>query len=474
MFIKKVKVQNFRLFKAGQQFVVDKINIPDLANEGSGLTVFVGENGCGKTSLLDAIALSLLSYKADEFSLQDFEDPKERVLIEVLADSDFQVKSTMPRGSFPSKGFSFEASVRSIDNKAYLSSVVVSDQKFIRANGADKPADNSPDLRVNVNNPFMGRRFNENDFLFLDKNRLYQTRTGMYNPTRFDRLMEDFNFQYLKDKNSVKDLSGALDSIKSGIENEFLKKAIGKFKELSGSTIRLNFIDNWLPFGKCFFAEKKENNQQVPLNMIGSGYEMIFALLYSFYLSQQSGKQLVVLIDELELHLHPSLQEKFVSLLLEFSKTAQIIMTTHSPLAVKQLLLNSYVNVKVFLKNDGAVQVAPIEERVLPFVSANEINFLAFGLATEEYHNELYEELKYQKGEGKRIKQFDIDYFQGEEREAANSPWMGNPNEVSIHTYLRNQIHHPRDNGKPNPTKLLDSIIKMRGFIKKLKTTNTQ
>jgi len=62
MFVKKIIAQNFRLFSADKVFEVNEINIPDSTNEGTGLTVFVGENGCGKTSLLDAIALPLLSY----------------------------------------------------------------------------------------------------------------------------------------------------------------------------------------------------------------------------------------------------------------------------------------------------------------------------------------------------------------------------------------------------------------------------
>lgn len=466
MFIKTLKVNNFRLFPATTEFVVDEFNIPNSVNEGSGLTVFVGENGCGKTALLDATALPLLSYKAEGLSLHDFNDPKQKVSIEVFANNNFSVSLTMPRGSFQSKGFSFDAGVRSRENRTYLSSVVVSDQKYIKADGIDKPVDGSPDLRVNVNNPFKGQRFSENDFLFLDKNRTYQTRCGTYNPTRFDRLMEDFNYQYIKDKENVEDLNGRLDNIKIGIDNQFLKDAIAKFEDVSGSTIKLNFVDNWLPFSKCFFAEKKGNNQQIPLDMMGSGYEMIFALLYSFYLSQQSGKQLIVLIDEPELHLHPALQEKFVALLLEFSKTAQIILTTHSPLLVKQLLLNTQVIVKVLSKDNTHIKVVPVEERVLPFLSANEINFLAFGLATEEYHNDLFEELKIQKGDDKGIKQFDIDYFQTEKHETANSPWMGNQNEVSIHTFLRNQIHHSKDNGKPDTSELNNSIKTMRNYLK--------
>ena len=472
MFIKKVTIQNFRLFTASEQFTVDEINVPDSTNEGSGLTVFVGENGCGKTALLDAIALPLLSYKADNFSLQDFEDPNQKVLVEVLSDVDFEVAGTMPKGSFQSKGFSFEAGIRSRENRAYLSSMVVKDQKFVRADGSDKPPDGSPDLRVNVNNPFKGQRFNENDILFLDKNRTFQTHSGTYNPTRFDRLMEDFSYQYVKSKETMEDLSGRLDDIKENVENQFLKDAIAKFEEISGSAIKLNFVDNWLPFGKCFFAEKKENNQQIPLDMLGSGYETIFSLLFSFYLSQQSGKQLIILIDELELHLHPSLQESFVKLLLEFSKTVQIVLTTHSPLLVKQLLYNEFVKAKVLSKSNHTVQVLPVEERVLPFMSANEVNFLAFGLPIEEYHNDLYEELKYQKGDDKSIKQFDADYFQGEKHEPTDSPWMGNENEVSVHTFIRNQIHHSKDNGKPEADKLTNSIKKMREYLKELLLTN--
>lgn len=466
MFIKKITAQNFRLFRASEQFVVNEINVPDSTNEGSGLTVFVGENGCGKTALLDAMALPLLSYKADNFSLQDFEDPSKKVLIEIISNTNFEVAGTMPKGSFKSKGFSFEAGVRSRENRAYLSSTVVSDQKYIRADGFDKPSDTSPDLRVNVNNPFKGQRFNENDILFLDKNRTFQTRSGTYNPTRFDRLMEDFSYQYIKSKKTIEDLGERLNDIKENVENQFLKDAMDKFEEISGSKIELNFIDNWLPFGKCFFAEKKENNQQIPLDMLGSGYETIFSLLFSFYLSKQGGKQLIILIDEPELHLHPSLQESFVKLLLEFSKTAQIILTTHSPLLVKQLLYNESVKTNVLSKREQVVQVLPVEERVLSFISANEINFLAFGLPTGEYHNDLYEELKYQKGDNKGIKQFDIDYFQGEKHESADSPWMENQNEVSIHTFIRNQIHHARNNGKPEADLLINSINKMREYLK--------
>ncbi len=473
MFIKQVIIKNFRLFDSQQQFAIDNLNVPDGKNDGSGLTVFVGENGCGKTALLDAIALPLLSYKADSFTFHDLNDPKHRAHVEVLARADFTVDGTMPKGSFKAKGFSFEAGVRAKVSKTYLSSVVVSDQKYIRADGEDKPKDGSPDLRVSVNNPFKGTRFSENDILFLDRNRTFQTRSGTYNPTRFDRLMDDFSYQFIKaQKEKSEDLNARFDDIKKQVTNKFLEDTVAKFKEISGSKIALSFVDNWKPFDKCFFAEKKENQNQVSVDKLGSGYEMIFALLYSFYLSQQSGKQLIVLIDEPELHLHPSLQERFVQVLLEFAKSAQVILTTHSPLLVKHLFQNENIKASILVREDGNVRVLPVQERVLPYISASEINYLAFGLATEEHHNELYEELKYRRGDDKGIKDFDIAFFQGEKAEQKCYPWMGNQNEVSIHTFVRNQIHHQRDNGKASDDDLKGSIATMREYLKELITAN--
>ena len=462
MFIKKITIKNFRLFQSESDFEIDNINTPDGTNEGSGLNVFVGENGSGKTALLDAFALPVLEYKTENFGIENFNDPSKKVEVNIYSKEEFEVDGTMPKGSFKAKGFSFEAGVRSKESKTYLSSIVVNDQKFIRVDPL-KPKDNSPDLRVSVNNPFKGKRFSENDVLFLDRNRLFQTRSGNFNTTRFDRLMEDFSYQYLK-KATIENLNDDLDSKikKDKVENKFLSEAVKKFQEISGSQIKLDFLDNYEPFKNAFFAARKNNNQQISLNNLGSGYEMIFALLYSFYLAQQSGKQLIVLIDEPELHLHPRLQEKFVGFLLEFSKNAQIILASHSPLLVKQLSFNDKVKISVI---ENGQEVAEIDKRVLPYISANETNFLAFNLATEEYHNELFEELKFINGDDKTIKDFDNDFFVTEKSEPKNSPWRGSQNEVSEHTFIRNQIHHQKENGKTEYSVLKMSIEKMRGFF---------
>lgn len=472
MFIEKIKIQNFRLFTSNTCFEIDGINIPDNKNEGTGLTVFVGENACGKTALLDAFALPLLSYKADNFSLSDFFDPKNKTNIQVLSKSDFDFSATMPKLKYKGKGFVFEAGVRSRDTKSYLSSIVVSDQKYIRADNQTKPEDGRPDLRVSVNNPWSGARFSENDFLFLDKNRTYQIRSGTYTPTRFDRLMQDFDYQYLKQENNPFDCNEKLKEVSSKINNEFLKNAVDKFREISGEKICLSYINNWLPHNKAFFCVEKENKQHISLDKLGSGYEMIFSLLYSFYLSKQSNKELIIFIDEPELHLHPKLQECFVKILFELSQTTQIILTTHSPLFIKQILCKEKVKVNVLKKENNKVTISKIEDRVLPYLSANEINYIAFNLPTEEYHNELYEELKI-RDDNKRdtplnLKDFDLHFFQKDKKESPTYPYNGNNNQISIHTYLRTQIHHRGAAGRADIEQIRVSIENMRTFLKNI------
>ncbi len=465
MFIKKITITNFRLFPTDTIFEVEDFNTPDGANEGSGLNVFVGENGSGKTALLDAIALPILEYKTENFGVDNFNNPDKEIVISVYSKDEFEVDGTMPKGSFKAKGLSFAARVRSRASKSYLSSIVVNDQIFIKVDPA-KPKDGSPDLRVNVNNPFKGKRFSENDVLFLDRNRLFQTRAGNFNTTRFDRLMEDFSYQYLKSSSgSIDNLNNDLDEKikKEKVENTCLSEAIKKFQEISGAQIALDFLDNYEPFKKAFFAVKKDNGQQISLSNLGSGYEMIFALLYSFYLAQQSGKQLIILIDEPELHLHPTLQERFVEFLLELSKNAQVFLSSHSPLLVKQLSENDRVKIRI-MESDGR-KVSEIANRVLPYVSANETNYLAFNLATEEYHNELYEELKSNHGQSKKYKEFDNDFFITLKSEPQDSPWRGVDNQVSIHTFIRNQIHHRNENGKAAYDALRSSIERMRSFF---------
>ena len=282
MFISNLIIKNYRLFD--KEFKISNLNVPDGVNNGTGLTAVVGENGCGKTTILDSIACTLLEYKAESFIISDMNFPNQNTEIIIETKDNFNVKGVFPNPDFEAKGFRFIGKTREKTNKNKLQSIVMSDQLYISTNN-EKPKPGAADLRMTVTNSFGTRRFNELDVLYLDKNRLYQTRSGTYSETRFDRIMEDFNFQYYKKQEVIENLNTNLnEKVKKELSNKNLTDAINKFKELSGYSLKLDFIDNYLPFKKASLVVETSSNMQIDLASLGSGYEMNKSKRISFHI----------------------------------------------------------------------------------------------------------------------------------------------------------------------------------------------
>ena len=70
MFIKKLHIENFKCFKSK---TIENIGLPNGEN-GSGLNILIGENGNGKTTILEAVNyLTLNSYSVEnKLSINDF------------------------------------------------------------------------------------------------------------------------------------------------------------------------------------------------------------------------------------------------------------------------------------------------------------------------------------------------------------------------------------------------------------------
>ncbi|NQY30661.1 MAG: ATP-binding protein [Flavobacteriaceae bacterium] len=207
-------------------------------------------------------------------------------------------------------------------------------------------------------------------------------------------------------------------------------------------------------------------DEDIPINKRGSGVKRL--ILLSFFRAEAERRRrdrnvpsVIYAIEEPETSQHTAHQKMLIRALLELSESdnTQIILTTHSPVIIKELAFN---HLRLILLEDGNKVVNSILSGQLPYPSLNEVNYTAFEEITEEYHNELYGFLE---SEG-----LINDYKNGKDtieyiRQRRNRPTL---TEQKILTeYIRHQIHHPENthNLRFSEVQLSESIGLMRVYI---------
>lgn len=94
-------------------------------------------------------------------------------------------------------------------------------------------------------------------------------------------------------------------------------------------------------------AEAQVDGRSIPLELLGTGYLQLIQIFCYILLF----KPKILLIDEPDIHLHPSVQEKLAQSLLQIARLQgiKIVMTTHSPFIVR----GAPADTKVFWLADG-------------------------------------------------------------------------------------------------------------------------
>lgn len=267
-------------------------------------------------------------------------------------------------------------------------------------------------------------------------------------------------------------------------------------KEQYGET-RVNFsfgiptIDNFLKTGKILL---EDNGIQTDISEKGTGMQRALALTLIQVYSQigdESGeisKPILFFIDEPETFLHPSAQDKLLQSLNKLSYNHQIFITTHSPYLLKNF--NREVNkLSIFSRAENTINIEEdIQLSLFPYSpSWGEINYKAFGVVSEEFHNELFGLLHnkaretqktYDEGSktvGGSIASFDDwlseqEYITLTDDNHQNKNPRDNRIDKSMSTYIRNYIDHPGNDDtlpsgfsrtKPNIDEIRESINNM-------------
>lgn len=275
--------------------------------------------------------------------------------------------------------------------------------------------------------------------------------------------------QIINDESLQQILTSVADSVLERL-NEVSNETLEKLRELDPNVAKsLNPIiptSDKLKWGDVFKGVSISGDD-IPINKRGSGVKRL--ILLSFFRAEAERKTkngedhgVIYAIEEPETSQHNNNQRLLINALKTLSEkneSTQIIITTHSPTIVKEL---EYKNIRLISNTDEEILVQQVSEGVLQYPSLNEVNFLAFGEISEEYHNELYGFLKNQN--------WFEDYKKGKPTHPYKKPLLNGSckKELLIVTeYIRNQIHHPENkmNIRYSSEQLKQSICDMREFI---------
>lgn len=226
-----------------------------------------------------------------------------------------------------------------------------------------------------------------------------------------------------------------------------------------------DFFDN-LKYGKVddIQGEKTilfiKNGISIPVDKLSTGEKQI--VFRGIYLLKNSGilEGSAIMIDEPELSMHPKWQRK----ILEYYKglftkngqqKVQLFFATHSDHVLKEALsdINKTTNIVITLENDnGTMKTKKIDlPSVLPSITSAETNYLAFDLASNDYHIELYSSLQNKESQHS-VKSCDefIKTHQNYDPKihSKKSSYIPQSSGKEIHyntlpTYIRNAIDHP-------------------------------
>lgn len=215
-------------------------------------------------------------------------------------------------------------------------------------------------------------------------------------------------------------------------------------------------------------------DSNIPINKRGSGVKRL--VLLSFFraeaerrLNEVDGSGIIYAIEEPETSQHSDNQRLLIEAFKSLSETGntQVILTTHSSFIVKQL---DFANLRLIKNRDNhEKEILGVSPGQLQYPSLNEVNFIAFDEATEEYHNELYSFIEFHSWkkefcEGRKTREYNRQCKTGLKKE-----------QKVLAEYIRHQIHHPENKNNIPYTKeeLKESICDMRKFIADKMNANT-
>jgi predicted ATP-binding protein involved in virulence len=338
MHIQKISIKNFRCFED----LTIKLN-PDI-------NIFVGNNGSGKSALLDAIAATIAPYLYEFQLFLDLGIESKNIEQPHLLQKDLRVKRD------GNNSVNIDSIKLSHANKDFLINYSI---EYYKRKTDEKNMDspvNYLDSNAIVNNI--------NRYLHSSQNPNYFPVIVYYRSSRNPNISEA-KAAPNQDFDRFDALKNALDATVNFAEftnwfftREFQELREGKKREdINFELPDLKQIRNAIciiihPNARVYFDQttsaklmvewETETGEKIELSLsqLSSGYRNMLALVMDFarrlaqanpHMENPLEAEAVLMIDELDLHLHPTWQQKIIPDLRKVFPNTQIIATTHSP-----------------------------------------------------------------------------------------------------------------------------------------------
>jgi len=276
---------------------IPSLTIP-LSKETRKHVIFTGKNGCGKTTTLKYINQSLNKLIGNEFvTLQNHIKQYKSNLVQLKKQVDYFSKVNL---------------IFSVQDPIYKS--IVKRESILAYFEAKR--ENTPTVSTSIKNIKLNRD-NSTDTKQLHK--------------QFIEYMVKKRTDMLNDK-----FDG--DGKKADLIEEWFRNFENTLKILfDEDDLKLKYYSEELNF-KIEYDQKSFG-----LNELSDGYSSLLAILTELILRMEAhgvqayDMQGIVLIDEIETHLHVDLQKKILPFLVDFFPKIQFIVTTHSPFVLSSL-----------------------------------------------------------------------------------------------------------------------------------------
>ncbi len=306
MSIKRLTINGLRGFSEKTDI---NFAIPDKKNLGSGLTILVGPNNSGKSTIIEAIHMLNSNIDIIPSTSRNIKTQGQvKIEVEDIKGNITSIESTENKGAFIERRYNGEIveygnnnmNTFILSNKRNFSSTFHNNNYQSRENYKGNISESDYRSENNINNNFGGR------LLAIYKNR-----------KKFDNCLE---------------------------------KVLSPLPEWTIESANDNSL--YLEFD---FDGIKHSSKGA-----GDGYINIFNIADALYDSSENN---VILIDEPEISLHPDLQRRLFSLLIEYSKDKQIIVSTHSPYFVDWKWLSKYTKIIRLKKVNNTIKKFELTEK---------------------------------------------------------------------------------------------------------------